>query len=130
MKSKTGKQYLYRFIFITLGVLFGSQIADAQTCNVTWRKADNPRTISGTTVIPAGQTVCVEPGVRVQFTNNGKIELRGRIVAVGAANDRIIFTGANVFPNRIEVLGSLDLQFADIAVPLNVNPGGSLTCRD
>lgn len=130
MKSKSGKQHLYGFIFIALGVLFGGRVADAQTCNVTWRKADNPRTISGTTVIPAGQTVCAEPGVRVQFSSNGKLELRGQLRAIGAANDRIIFAGANVFPNRVEVLGSLDLQFADISVPLNVNPGGSLTCRD
>ena len=130
MKSRTGKQYLFGFIFITLGVLFGSQIANAQTCDVIWRKADNPRMITGTAVIPASQTVCAEPGVRVQFASNGKLELRGQLRAIGAANDRIIFAGANVFPNRVEVLGSLDLQFADISVPLNVNPGGSLTCRD
>lgn len=130
VKNKTGKQYLFGFIFIALGVMFGNHIAAAQTCDVTWRKADNPRTISGTVVIPAGQTVCAEPGVRVQFTADGKLELRGRLTAVGTANDRIVFTGANVFPNRVEVVGSLDLQFADVSVPLNVNPGGSLTCRE
>ncbi|HLM01525.1 MAG TPA: Ig-like domain-containing protein, partial [Pyrinomonadaceae bacterium] len=112
-------------------VLFGAAgYAAAQTCDVTWRKAENPRVITSATTIPANQTVCVEPGVRVQFGAEGKITLFGRMAAVGAANDRIIFTGGNVFPNRVEVVGSIDLRFADISVPLNVNPGGSLTCRD
>ncbi|HZH34381.1 MAG TPA: hypothetical protein VEX64_06035, partial [Pyrinomonadaceae bacterium] len=132
MRRKTNREYLLSLAAVVFCILSGLTEATAQMpgCDVTWRKIDNPRVISGTQTIPAGQTVCAEPGVRVQFAANGKLELRGRIVAQGASNDRIVFTGGNVSPNRIEVVGSLDLRFADISVPVNVNPGASLTCRD
>ena len=91
MKNKTGKQYLLGVVFVALVGVFGTQIAAAQTCDVTWRKADNPRTISCSTYDPVGQTVCAEPGVRVQFASNGKLELLGWLIAIGAINDRIIF---------------------------------------
>ncbi len=104
--------------------------ARAQTCDVTWRKADNPRVISNNVTIPEGQTVCVEPGAVVQFTSNGKITLLGRIVAPGTAAEPITFSGANVFPNRVEVVGTMEISHATISVPLNVNPGGSLLVRD
>jgi hypothetical protein len=81
-------------------------------------------------VIPAGQTICVEPGAVVQFTSNGKIELLGRMVATGTPTERITISGANVFPNRVEVVGTLEINHATISVPLNVNPGGSLLVRD
>ncbi len=124
------RTYLGSLIVVLLGLTFGGPPADAQTCDVTWRKADNPRVISGTVTIPAGQTVCVEPGVRVEFRANGKLVLDGRLVAAGTATERIEFAGVNVSPNRVEVVGSLELQFADVTVPLNVNPGASLTSRD
>jgi hypothetical protein len=132
MKNKTNWRFILNFVALNICILFGvdSAAGQAPNCDVIWRKAENPRVINGTMQIPANQTVCAEPGVRVQFASNGKIELRGRLTAIGAANDRIIFSGANVFPNRVEVLGTLELRFADVSVPLNVNPGGSLICRD
>ena len=130
MKSRTGKQYIFGFVFAALGVLFGSQIAAAQTCDVTWLKVNNPRVISSTQTIPAGQTVCVEPGVVVQFTTDGEIRLYGQLKAIGTSAERITFSGQITTPNRIEVVGTLDLQFADVTMSLNLNPGGSLTCRD
>ena len=102
----------------------------AQTCDVTWRKIDNPHVISGTVTIPAGQTVCVEPGVIVQFTSNGQLHLLGNLIGTGAAADRITLVAQNSFPNRVEVVGTLDLQFADIFVLLNINAGGSFFGRD
>ncbi len=129
MKNKTGKHYLFGFVFVALGVLLGSQIIHAQTCDVTWRKIDNPHTISGTVTIPAGQTVCVEAGVQVQFTSDGQLNLNGQIVGAGIVADRITFNGQNVFPNRITNAGTLDLTFADFGVPISMNRG-TLACRD
>ena len=100
------------------------------TCDVTWRKVDNPHVISGTVTIPANQTVCVEPGVIVQWADNSKIDLLGQIIGTGASADRIMFNYANAGPNRIEVIGTLDLQFADVNVILNINAGGSFLCRN
>ena len=124
-------QNVTRQIVLAAGLLlYGYSHSSAQTCDVTWRKADNPRVISANITIPAGQTVCVEPGVVVQFTSNGKITLLGRIVASGTAAEPITFSGVNVFPNRVEVVGTLEISHATISVPLNVNPGGSLLVRN
>ncbi|HEX8281071.1 MAG TPA: hypothetical protein VF551_06820, partial [Chthoniobacterales bacterium] len=118
------------FLIAVLALIGSSQIAGAQTCDVTWRKADNPRVICGTVVIPLGQTVCAEPGVVVQFTSNGQLHLFGQLIANGTPSDRITFSAANVSPNRIEVIGTMEVRDAIIAATLNVNPGGSLLVRD
>lgn len=128
MNFKMKNSSVLTFIFTVLGIFFSSQTAVAQVCDVTWRKADNPRTISGTVTIPAGQTVCVEAGGRVQFASDGQLILNGRIVGAGAAADRIVFAAANVFPNRIRNGGTLDLSFADVGVPIAMN-GGTLACQ-
>ena len=109
--------------------LFGVPVL-AQTCDITWRKADNPRVISGTVTIPAGQNVCIEPGVIVQFNDDGKLNLIGRIVGIGTAAEHITFTASNSFPNRIEVAGTLELRFAEMFVVANINARGSFFCRD
>ena len=126
---KSSKQYIFGFIFATLVIVFGSQIAVAQTCDSTWRKADGPRIISSEMTIPAGQTVCVEGGVHVEFGHFGELKLLGQLVGIGTAEDRILFTGQNVFPNKILLYGTLDLRFADIGVPIATNTG-TFACQD
>jgi hypothetical protein len=130
MKKLVNVHFGFTAAFAAALVVFASQSSEAQTCDVTWRKADNPRVISGTVTIPANQTVCAQPGVMVQFSSNGKLNLFGRINAIGTPAERITFTGGNVSPNRVEVVGTMELRYANISVPLNVNPGGSLLVRD
>ncbi len=109
---------------------YGATKEAPSVCDVTWRKVDNPHIISGTVTIPANQTVCVEPGVIVQWADNSKINLLGQIIGTGTSADRIRFNYANAGPNRIEVIGTLDLQFADVNVILNINAGGSFLFRN
>jgi hypothetical protein len=132
MKKQVRKHRVFSFFLAVFCLLGAANFAQAQTpgCDVTWRKADNPRVISGTQTIPANQNVCAEPGVVVQFASDGKLNLLGRLTATGTPDERIAFTATNVFPNRIEVVGTLDLRFADIGVPLNINANGTLLCRD
>jgi hypothetical protein len=130
MKKTASVPVLLPGLFVAALLIVMTQFASAQTCDVTWRKADNPRVISGTVTIPATQTVCAEPGVVVQFSSNGRLNLLGRILAIGTPAERITFAGGNVFPNRVEVVGTMELRYANISVPLNVNPGGSLLVRD
>jgi hypothetical protein len=131
MKGKKRARFLFGFVFTAaLIALFGSQkIAHAQTCNVIWRKADNPRLINGVQTIPAGQTVCAEPGVRVNFTSSGELNLFGNLIVQGSAADPVIFE-AGGFPNRIRVVGTLDIRYADIGVAFEINPGGSIFVRN
>ncbi|HEX8248508.1 MAG TPA: hypothetical protein VF599_10075, partial [Pyrinomonadaceae bacterium] len=132
MKKHVGWHWLFS-VFLTVSCLLcWTNLVQAQTpgCDVTWRKADNPRVINGIVTIPANQNVCAEPGVIVQFAADGKLNLLGRLTATGTSDERITFTAPNVFPNRIEVVGTLDLRFADVAVPLNMNANSTLLCRD
>ena len=129
-EKKTARFYVFSFALTVFCILFSVVFVRAQACDVTWRKVDNPRVISGTVTIPAGQTVCVEPGVNVQFTDDGKLNLLGRIVGTGTTAEHITFTAANGFPNRIEIGGTLDLRFADMFVVMNLNARGSFFCRD
>jgi hypothetical protein len=123
----SGKTIL-QLVVTALLLFFGIQLATAQNCDVTWHKADGPHVISGAVTIPAGQTVCVEAGVQVQFADGGTIDLLGSIVGVGTAADRIQFTSVNA-ANNILVQGTLDLRFADLQVPVNLNTG-SLFLQD
>ncbi len=129
MKSRKLNRHFFRLSLVVLGVMFGDHIAAAQTCDVTWRKIDNPHIISGTVTIPANQRVCIEPGVIVQWANGAKIDLNGSIVGLGTSAERITFDHSNG-ANGIEVIGTLDLRFADVNVISNINAGGSLYCRN
>lgn len=99
-------------------------------CDTTWTAANSPHVISGTRTIYADQVVCIEPGGRVEFGSNGKIHLYGELRALGTIANHVTFSGANVFPNRVEVVGKMDLRFTDIFVPLNINQGATLLCAD
>ena len=115
----------FRFVALPCAavvLLFGSQLAHAQACDVTWRKADGPHVIAGAVTIPAGQTVCVEPGVQVQFTDGGQLDLQGTIIGTGIASDRIQFSSVNA-SNNILVHGTLDLRFTNLQVPISLNTG-------
>ena len=133
MKSKRSKKYLLGFVFAAFGVLFGSHIAVAQTCDVTWRKADNPRVISGTVTIPAGQTVCAEPGVIVQSASGTNLDVYGNLLLQGTAAEPVVFspTGNVAQLNAgIRIAGKVDAQFADISINSSVGWGGTLLVRN
>ncbi len=121
-----------RFLFLALTFVFTGGVIDviAQTCDVTWRRADNPRVISGAVTIPAGQTVCVESGVQVEFAADGELILNGRLTGAGTADQRITFTAQNTSPNRIfDFGGTLDMSFADFGALVFLNRG-TFYCRD
>jgi hypothetical protein len=61
----------------------------------TWAKAGSPYQIQGTIQIPNGQTLSIDPGVIVEFQGHYKLNVQGRLLAVGTAADTIIFTAAN-----------------------------------
>ena len=125
------RRFISALVGLALTVLTGGAIAKTDAvCDVTWRKADNPHIISGTVTIPANQTVCIEPGVIVQWADNSQLILAGQLIGTGTAAEHISFRYASAAPNRIQVMGTLDLQYADIGVISNINAGGSVICRN
>ncbi|RUA28888.1 MAG: hypothetical protein DSY77_15635 [Bacteroidetes bacterium] len=75
-------------------VEIGGSISENTTLENVYENPDLPdyRAISTLDVL-AGVVLTIEPGVTIEFVNATRLELDGRIVAVGTAEDSIKFTG-------------------------------------
>ncbi len=62
-----------------------------------WTKAGSPYKINGNIIIPNGQTLQIEPGVRIEFAQFKHMKVDGRILALGGSSsvDSIWFTKQN-----------------------------------
>jgi hypothetical protein len=83
---------------MTYLALFLSLFTSAQTTipsgNVsgTWTKANSPYRIQGDITVPRDQTLIIQPGVAVEFQGYYMINIKGKIRALGAPGDTILFT--------------------------------------
>lgn len=57
-----------------------------------WSRAFSPYLVSQNVTIPAGQTLTIEPGVRVYFSQGRRLTVNGTIRAEGTPHQRIRFT--------------------------------------
>jgi hypothetical protein len=65
--------------------------------NVTgaWQVIGSPYYIQGEITIPNGETLTIEPGVKVIFMDHYKLNVQGRLLAIGIPKDTIYFTADN-----------------------------------
>lgn len=61
----------------------------------TWTLAGSPYHVNGTITIPNGSTLAIEPGVEVVFMGHYKLNVQGRLLAVGTLKDTIRFRAAD-----------------------------------
>ncbi len=82
-------------------VLFSLQTGYCQTdvpagdVSGTWSLANSPYQVNGDITIPDGQTLTIEPGVTAIFKEACKLDVQGRLIAVGTPEDTITFTAEN-----------------------------------
>jgi len=81
------------FSFITLTIISNAQtVVPPGDVSGTWNVGGSPYLITGEITIPNGLTLTIEPGVLVEFQGHYKLNVQGRLLAVGAETDTIVFT--------------------------------------
>ncbi|MCJ7650610.1 MAG: T9SS type A sorting domain-containing protein [Candidatus Lokiarchaeota archaeon] len=89
------KLYLFfiLFNFITLTVISNAQtVIPPGDVSGTWTWGGSPYEIQGEITIPNGLTLAIEPGVLVEFQGHYKLNVQGRLLAMGTETDTITFT--------------------------------------
>jgi hypothetical protein len=61
----------------------------------TWKVGNSPYYIEGNLTIPSGQTLTIEPGVKVAVRGAFNFDVQGNIIAKGTAENMITFTSSN-----------------------------------
>ncbi|MFH2142697.1 MAG: right-handed parallel beta-helix repeat-containing protein, partial [Bacteroidota bacterium] len=72
--------------------LFAQTPISGGTVNGTWTIVGSPYQINGEITIPDGTTLTIEPGVLVEFQGHYKLNVQGRLLAIGTEADTITFT--------------------------------------
>jgi len=86
-------------------------IINADDINGTWTKQNSPYIIKGDINIPAGKTLTIEPGVKIIFQGNYKLNVQGKLVAQGTKTDSIIFTYDTTTLSGKNLKGWLGIRF-------------------
>ena len=73
---------------------YNTSCTDVAAGNVsgTWTLSNSPYHINGEITIPNSETLIIEPGVEIVFTGHYKLNVQGRLLAVGTNKDTIRFT--------------------------------------
>ncbi len=88
------KYILCILLTVSLNLSCAQTTVSAGNVSGTWTKAGSPYRVNGNIVIPNGQTLTIEPGVRIEFAHLKYLDVQGRIVAVGGnkSTDSIWFS--------------------------------------
>ena len=60
--------------------------------DTTWTVSNSPYIVTNNMTVNPGATLTIEPGVIVKFVANKGLTVKGRLVAAGTPDDRIVFT--------------------------------------
>ena len=116
-------------LFILLVILLNQGLLATEVSgdvSDTWTKSNSPYIVTGNIRVPDGDTLSIEPGVRVEFqkgTPNGyEFNVSGTLIAIGAPSDFIIITSNEAIPEKgnwrgIHALPStnyIDLNYCEI----------------
>lgn len=75
--------------------LYAQTIIPEGNVSGTWSAAGSPYHITGNITVPDGQTLIIQPGVRVVFQSYKSFFVQGRILAEGTVTDSIVFTSVH-----------------------------------
>ena len=99
MKNSAYRKYY--LIIVSLMLVF-TESAIGQTyitggdVSGIWTSAGSPYYIQGEITVPNGEILTIEPGVNVVFLGHYKLNVQGRLIAVGTRQDSISFTADSI----------------------------------
>ena len=82
-------------LFLCSTLLFSQTTIPAGDVSGTWNLAGSPYLIEGEITVPDGQTLTINPGCLVEFQGHFKLNVQGRLLAVGTEQDSVKFTVAD-----------------------------------
>ena len=85
-------------LFLGLAIRPGFTQTDVPEGKVSglWSLANSPYHINGEITVPDDSTLTIEPGVEVVFTWYYKLNVQGRLLAIGTEQDYIVFSSSAV----------------------------------
>jgi hypothetical protein len=95
-------EYCKYWLSIVSVVLFPTASGTGQTyitggdVSGSWTSAGSPYYIQGEITIPNSETLTIEPAVEVVFMGHYKLNVQGRLLAVGTQQDSISFTADSI----------------------------------
>jgi hypothetical protein len=81
--------------YLTLGTRGYGTTVEPGVVSGTWNAAGSPYMIEGNLEVPDGETLAIEPGVKVAFRGPFSITVNGSIDAEGSDEANIVFTNSN-----------------------------------
>ncbi|MDD5032432.1 MAG: hypothetical protein PHR36_05360, partial [Patescibacteria group bacterium] len=93
VKNKIFKLTLSLSIFMMAGFFVAKDAKAAEiTVDTVWTKAQSPIVVSGTVWLKAGVNLTIEKGVAVKFDSSSMLLISGKLIALGAKAEPIVFT--------------------------------------
>lgn len=60
-----------------------------------WTEIDNPYNVTASLLIPSGQTLTIQEGVKIYFKKNLAIKVKGNLVIKGSGSKKVIFSSVD-----------------------------------
>jgi len=98
-------------------IIFSQTNISGGTVNGTWTLSGSPYQIQGNIQINNGTTLIIEPGVDIIFQGYYKLNVQGKLLAVGNSTDSITFTSADTITGwqGIKFINTPDIGISEIS---------------
>lgn len=112
------------FLFPTAvqAAVLRTNVSGLITSDTIWTMANSPYIVKGNILVQNGATLTIEPGVQVLFDGAYRLQIEGQLIAIGTANNRIVFT-SNYNPKQAG--DWLGITFTDTSVDATFDGSGN-----